>query len=115
MRVTVLLSTSVGRPSAVLSRDMSLVGTNRLHSDSNSSTKSRQRTARSVELMPTVVATQVTPIDMRSTRAVVADVEVIGSSYLEPLLFCVVFAGAGAATGTDGVPAFAAVKPGTGT
>ena len=77
--------------------------------------KSNQRTARSVELMPTVVATQVTPIDMRSTRAVVADVEVIGSSYLEPLLFCVVFAGAGAATGTDGVPVFAAVTPGTGT
>jgi hypothetical protein len=28
-------------------------------------------------LMPTIVATQVTPIDLRSTRAVVADVEVI--------------------------------------
>ena len=52
---------------------------------------------------------------MRSTRAVVADVEVIGSSYFEPLLFCVVFGGAGAATGTDGVPAFAAATPGTGT
>ena len=52
---------------------------------------------------------------MRSTRAVVADVEGIGSNYFEPLLFCVVFAGAGAATGTDGVPAFAAATPGTGT
>ena len=74
MRVTVFSSTKVGWPSAVLSREISLVGINRLQSDSNSSTRSRQRTARSVELFPTMVATHVTPIDMRSTRAVVADV-----------------------------------------
>ena len=63
--------------------------------------------------MPTTVATQVTPIAMRSTRAVVAEVVAITIGYLEPLLFCVVAAGAGACT--DGVPAIAAVAPGTGT